>query len=165
MPHWLEITIIVLVQVFMLAGLIGLIVPVFPGLVVMWLAALGYGIAFGFSTPGIVIFVFISLLAIIGSVIDNVLMGVGARTGGASWIAIGIALLAGIIGTILLPPFGGIIAAPLAILLFEYARLKDWGKAWSAFKGLTVGWGASFAARFGIGLTIIFLWWLWVWKG
>ncbi len=96
----------------MLAGLIGLIVPVFPGLVVMWLAALGYGIAFGFSTPGIVIFVIISLLAIVGSVIDNVLMGVGARTGGASWIAIGIALLAGIIGTILLPPFGGITRRP-----------------------------------------------------
>ena len=165
MPHWLEITIIVLVQIFMLAGLIGLIVPVFPGLVVMWLAALGYGIASGFTTPGIVIFVFISLLMIVGSVIDNVLMGVGARTGGASWIAIGIALLAGIIGTILLPPFGGIIAAPLAILLFEYVRLKDWNKALNAFKGLTVGWGVSFAVRFGIGIVILTLWWLWVWKG
>jgi uncharacterized protein YqgC (DUF456 family) len=31
----------------MLVGLFGLIVPVFPGLVVMWLAALGYGVASG----------------------------------------------------------------------------------------------------------------------
>jgi hypothetical protein len=30
---------------------------------------------------------------------------------------------------------------------------------------LTIGWGLSFAARFGLGLVIVLLWVLWVWKG
>jgi uncharacterized protein len=165
MPGWLEITLTVFIGLSMLVGLIGLLVPIFPGLVILWLAALGYGIVAGFNTPGIILFTLITLLAIGGSLVDNVLMAAGGRKGGASWVTIVIALLAGIAGTILLPPFGGIIAAPLAIFLLEYLRLKDLKKAWQAFKGLTIGWGLSFAARFGLGLVIVLLWVLWVWKG
>jgi uncharacterized protein len=165
MPNWLEITLTVLLGLAMLVGLFGLLVPIFPGLVIMWLAALGYGIMAGFDASGIILFILITLLAIGGSLVDNVLMAAGGRKGGAAWITIIVALLAGIAGTILLPPFGGIIAAPLAILLLEYLRLKDWKKAWQAFKGLTLGWGLSFAARFGLGVVILLLWLLWVRKG
>ncbi len=165
MPNWLEIILTVLLGLAMVVGMLGMLVPVFPGLVIMWLAALGYGIMTGFTTPGIILFVLITLLAIGGSFIDNVLMAAGGRKGGAAWVTIIIALLAGVLGTILLPPFGGIIAAPLAILLLEYIRLKDWKKAWQAFKGLTLGWGLSFAARFSLAVVIFLLWVLWVWKG
>jgi hypothetical protein len=165
MPDWLEWTTFGLVQLFMLVGLLGLLVPIFPGLVIMWLAALGYGVAVGFSTLGIVLFVLITLLMLFGSIVDNLMMGVGARQSGAAWLTIFVALAAGILGTILLPPIGGIIAAPLAILLLEYARLRDWKQAWRAFTGLTVGWGLSVVARFAIGALIMLLWWLWVWKG
>ena len=165
MPHWLEILVFVLVQLFVLVGLFGLIVPIFPGLVVMWLAILGYGIAAGFSTLGIVLFVIITILMIFGSWIDNIMMGAGARKGGAAWLTILVSLAAGIAGTILLPPFGGIIAAPLSIFLLEWLRLKDVKKAWRALTGLTAGWGLSFVVRFAIGVVMMLLWWLWVWKG
>ena len=165
MPNWLQIILTVLIGLTMLVGLFGLLVPIFPGLVVMWLAALGYGIMAGFNTAGIVLFVLITLLAIGGSLIDNVLMAAGGRMGGATWVTIIVALVAGIGGTILLPPFGGIIAAPLSILLLEYLRLKDLKKAWRAFTGLTLGWGLSFAARFALGALIFVLWIIWLWKG
>jgi len=165
MPNWLQIILTVLIGLTMLVGLFGLLVPIFPGLVVMWLAALGYGIMAGFNTAGIVLFVLITLLAIGGSLIDNVLMAAGGRMGGAAWVTIIVALVAGIGGTILLPPFGGIIAAPLSILLLEYLRLKDLKKAWRAFTGLTLGWGLSFAARFALGALIFVLWIIWLWKG
>jgi uncharacterized protein YqgC (DUF456 family) len=74
-----------------------------------------------------------------------------------------VALIAGVAGTILLPPFGGIIAAPLAVLLLEYLRVRDLNKAWLALRGMTAGWGLSFLARFALGLVIMILWWLWVW--
>jgi uncharacterized protein YqgC (DUF456 family) len=38
MPTWGETLTTVLVQIFMLAGLIGLLIPIFPGITVMWLA-------------------------------------------------------------------------------------------------------------------------------
>jgi hypothetical protein len=149
----------------MLVGLFSLAVPILPGLVIMWLAALGYGIVRGFGTLGIVVMVMITILTIAGSLIDNLLMGAGARKGGASWGTILVALLAGVIGTIAFPPFGGFIAAPLAILLLEYARLRDWRLALQALRGLATGFGASIVVRFLIGLLVIGLWFLWVWQG
>ena len=165
MENFLNISVFALVQIFMLVGLFGLVVPIFPGLVVMWLAALGYGVANGFSTLGIVLFVIISILMVVGSFADNLLMGAGARKGGASWTTIGVALIAGVVGTFLAPPIGGLIAAPAAILLLEYSRLRDWPKAMAALRGLATGWGLSFVVRFIIGLFIQVLWWLWVWQG
>lgn len=154
-----------LVQFLMLVGLFGLMLPVFPGLVIMWVGALLHGLITGFNTLGIVLFVIITLLVIGGSLVDNVLMGAGARKGGASWSTILVAMAAGVIGTLAFPPVGGLIAAPAAILLLEYYRQKDWDKAWQTFKGMAAGWGLSFVARFLIGLIVMGLWWLWVWRG
>ena len=41
MPEWLGMPLFVLTLVIMLVGLFGLAVPVFPGIEVIWLAALG----------------------------------------------------------------------------------------------------------------------------
>jgi uncharacterized protein YqgC (DUF456 family) len=164
-PGWLDISIFGLTQIVMLVGLFGLIVPVFPGIVVMWLAALGYGIVTGFETLGIVIFIFLTLLMLFGTTIDNILMWAGARQGGASWLSIAVALVAGVLGTLLWPPIGGLIAAPLSVFLLEYWRLRDWELAWNSIRGLARGWGLSFFIRFATGLVMMVLWWLWVWKG
>jgi uncharacterized protein YqgC (DUF456 family) len=149
----------------MLIGLLGLIVPIFPGLIVMWLAALGYGIVSGFETLGIVVFVVQTLLMLFGSLADNLFLAGGARRGGASWWAIVIALIAGIAGTLIFPPIGGIIAAPLAILLIEYIRLGELDKAWRALRGMVTGFGLAYLIRLGIGILMMLLWWFWVWKG
>lgn len=165
MPEWLDISIFALTQIIMLVGLFGLVIPVFPGTVIMWLGALGYGIVKGFSTLGVVLFVFITLLMLAGTLADNLFMGAGARKGGASWATIGIALLAGVLGTLFFPPLGGLIAAPMAVLLLEAYRTGSLEKGWQALRGLAAGWGMSFIVRFGIGVVMMLLWWLWVWKG
>jgi uncharacterized protein YqgC (DUF456 family) len=159
---WLNISIVAVIQILMLVGLFGLVIPIFPGIVIMWLAALGYGIITGFTSLGWIMFAIISLLMLAGITVDNILMGGGARKGGASWLSIGAAILAGIVGTILLPPIGGVIAAPLAVLLVEYTRVGDWQKSWFAVRGMLTGWGLSFVARFLIGLLIMIVWWMWV---
>ncbi len=162
MPTWLNLSLIGVTTFAMLVGLLGLVVPLFPGIVVIWAAALGYGLASGFNTTGIVIFVIITILMLAGTTVDNVLMGVGARQGGASWLSLGAALVAGVAGTLLFPPVGGLIATPLAVLLVEYLRNRDWRKTWIAVRGLAVGWGLSFVARFFIGVLMIVLWGAWV---
>lgn len=165
MEDLLDFSILFITQFLLLMGLFGLVVPVFPGLIVMWLATLGYGVVTGFSTLGIIIFVVLTLLMLGGSLIDNLMMAVGGRQGGASWQTILVALLAGVLGTLIFPPIGGIIAAPLAILLLEYLRVQDIDKAWQALRGLATGLGLSFFVRFGIGFLMMVLWWIWVWKG
>jgi uncharacterized protein YqgC (DUF456 family) len=150
---------------FMLVGLFGLIVPIFPGTVIIWLAALGYGLVSGFGRLGVVIFIALTALMLASTLLDNLFMGAGARKGGASWATIIVAILAGVVGTIVFPPIGGFIAAPLAVFVLEYARLKDVEKAWQALRGLATGLGLSFIARFGVGLVMLLLWLIWVWKG
>ncbi len=144
-------------------GLFGLAVPIIPGLTIIWLAALGYGVVSGFTTLGWVVFAFLTLLFIGGGLVDNILMSTKAHKEGASWLTVLLGMLAGVIGTIIFPPIGGIIAAPLVILLLEYLRQRDIHKALASLRGLAVGWGTAFVIRFFVGLVMIGAWLLWVW--
>jgi uncharacterized protein len=161
MPVWLESTLFWVILLIMLGGLGGLIIPIFPGIVVIWLAALGYGVASGFGTLGIVLFGLISLLMIAGVTVDNLLMGVEARQRGAPWLTLLIGATAGILGTLLLPPIGGLITAPLIILLLEYRRQGNWQMAVQTLRGLALGWGKAFIARFAIGVLMVIFWLIW----
>ena len=134
MPHWLDVSFHVFIFLVMLGGLLISVLPVVPGVVIIWLAALVYGLVAGFGTLGAWLFVFLTLLTIAGTMADNVLMGTKAREAGASWYAIGAALLAGVAGTFLLPPLGGLIAAPVVLYIIEVARLKDSAKTWEIIK-------------------------------
>ena len=162
MPHWLEVVVNVLISATMLVGLFGLVIPIFPGNVVMWVAALIYGLIFGFGIQGLIIFVILSVLTVIAMLADNVLMGVKARGKGASWSSIILALIAGVFFTLVLPPFGGIIAAPLVLFGMEYYRLRDRDKAVEVMRALLAGWGWSFVVRFSIGVVMMILWLIWV---
>jgi uncharacterized protein YqgC (DUF456 family) len=162
LPDWADALTFWLTLLIMLGGLALLIVPIFPGITVIWLAALIYGFVTGFDALGIVLMVLITLGMIAGISADNVLMGAGARQGGASWLTILVALVAGIVGTVLFPPIGGFIAIPVAIFLLELIRVREWRSAWRAMRGLALGWGLSFLVRFGIGLVMIAAWLVWV---
>jgi hypothetical protein len=165
MADWLQLSVFGVTQFFMLIGLFGSVFPVFPGIFIMWLAALGYGIVTKFNTLGLVVFIIMTLLMIAAGVVDNLLMAAGTRKGGTAWGTVAVAVIAGVVGTILFPPLGGLIAAPLAVLLLEYYRLRDLQLAMAALRGLATGRGLSFIARFGIGLAMMVLWWFWVWAG
>jgi len=160
-PLWLETTIIILTVLTMSFGLLGLIIPIFPGNVVMWLAALVYGLVFGFGRLGGVIFTIITLLMLVAVAADNVLMGAKAREKGADWGSIILALIAGVIGTMIFPPIGGIIAAPLVLYLAELQRRRDAEEAQTVVKALLTGWGLAFIVRFGLGVVMFGLWGIW----
>ncbi|HEX9090388.1 MAG TPA: DUF456 domain-containing protein [Anaerolineales bacterium] len=161
MPAWLLASIFWITLVIMGVGLFGLVVPIFPGITVIWLAALGYGVVTRFTTLGWVMFAIISILFIGGVTVDNVLMGAKARKEGTAWSSLALGYLAGILGTIFFPPLGGLIATPLIVLFLEYLRQRDFKKALASLKGLAIGWGASFVVRFFIGLGMIGLWLIW----
>jgi uncharacterized protein YqgC (DUF456 family) len=158
---WIETTIHILTFLTMLVGLFGLVIPIFPGNVVMWLAALVYGLVFGFGRTGGILFAIITVLMLVAAAADNVLMGAKAREKGASWGSIILALVAGIIGTIVLPPIGGIIAAPLVLYGMELQRLGNSDEAIKVVKALLIGWGMAFLVRFGIGVVMFALWGIW----
>lgn len=147
--------------VIMLVSMVGVFIPIIPALNIIWLSSLVYGILTGFNWVKIVLMVMLTILMIVGNLSDNVLMGAKARQKGASWWALGAALAAAIIFSILLPPFGGIVAALLALFGIEMLRLKDWKQALESTRGMVVGFGWAVLARLGIGVLMIGLWAAW----
>ena len=157
----LVIAVQVIVGLILLVGAVTLVIPVLPGLVVIWAAALLYGLVTGFTLPGTILFIIITLIMLVGSIIDYLVVGVSVRQTGTSWLAMGLALIAGILGTIFLPPLGGLVAALLVLFIVELVRLKDWRKALLSARGILFGLGWSTLTRIGFGLIMIFLWMLW----
>lgn len=145
----------------MLSGLLMLLLPILPGLWVMWIAALVYLLVTGVDLAGGILFGIITILTVVGGFMDNIMMGANARGSGASWLSIGVALLAAIIGSLLLPPFGGLLFGVAAIFLVEYLRIKDWRKALESTKGLALGCGWGVVARFGFGVLVFIIWLIW----
>jgi uncharacterized protein YqgC (DUF456 family) len=160
-PIYIDLLIKIFALAAMLAGLV--VVPILPGLVVIWAAALGYGLAAGFGTLGWIIFAVLTVLMLAGNLIDNLLMGTSAHKQGAPWWVILVALLAAIIGSFVIPIpiIGGVLAALLTLFGVEWLRCKDWRKALNSLKGMLIGWGWAFVIRFIIGIVMIGLWLIW----
>lgn len=152
----------IVVLAIMLFGLLGLIIPVLPGLVIIWVPALVYGLVTGFNLTSGLLFAGMTVLMIVGNLVDNLVMGAKAKQQGASWLAIGVALVAGILGSIAFPPFGGIIAALIGLFAVEMLRLKDLQLALESARSMAVGCGWAAVIRFGMGIVMILLWGAWV---
>jgi uncharacterized protein YqgC (DUF456 family) len=150
-----------IVLAFLLLGQAGTLIPLLPGLWIQWAAALVFGLVRGFDLTGGILFAIITILVIIGGIIDNVAMGASAKTSGASWLSIGAALVGGVLGSLIFPPLGGLILAMAGIFLVEYLRIRDLRKAWDSTRGLAVGCGWGAVLRFGFGLLVIVVWLLW----
>lgn len=164
-PYFINVDLIIkgFTLTAMLVGL--LVIPILPGLIIIWVAALGYGIAAEFGTLGWIMFALITVFMIAGSILDNVLMGAQAHKEGAPVWVILVALVAAILGSIFIPIpiLGGILAALLTLFGIEWIRRKDWRKALRSMKGMIVGCGWAFVFRFIMGVIMIGLWLIWAW--
>ena len=159
---WLETAITIITPLIMLFGLFGLIMPVFPGLVIIWLAALGFGIMGNFdSSLGWAMFGFISLLMLFGNTIDGILMAKKSLEHGAAKSSLVYAAIASVIVSLMFSPIAGLIAAPTVLYLAEKNQGHTPEEAKRITKGLMVGWGWGFVLRFGAGLIMIVLWIVW----
>ena len=166
-PFFLQVALETLTLFALLIGLAGLIVPVFPGLTIMWLATLVYALIHNASDKMTswdwAAFIFITLLMIGGNIVDNLIIAAKMRDQFIPWSSILLAFGAGIIVSLFFTPLIGLIAAPLALFLAEVNRLKNRDEAIKSTKAYLIGWGWAFGARFMIGLTMIGSWMLWAW--
>jgi len=151
----------------LLTGLLGLVIPIFPGLTVMWIATLVYAIiqavAGNMFWGSWLIFAVITLLMIGGNIVDNIIIARKMRDQFIPWSSILIAFAAGIVVSVFFTPLVGLIAAPLGLFLAEMRRLNNRDEAIKSTKAYMIGWGWAFGARFIIGITMIGSWMLWAW--
>jgi uncharacterized protein YqgC (DUF456 family) len=157
----------VLTFLVLLTGWLGLVIPVFPGLTVMWIGTLIYAVIQAISGNmtwvGWLLFVIITLLMIGGNIVDNIIIAKHMRDKDVPWSSIIISFAAGVVVSLFLTPLAGIVASPVGLFLAEWRRIKDRQTALDNTKAWMTGWGWSVAARMGIGVMIVLFWVLWAW--
>ncbi len=151
----------------LLGGLFGLLIPVFPGLTVMWIGTLVYAIVQGINGNMTwvdwVLFALITLLMIGGNIVDNIIIAKHVRDKNVPWSSILWAFAAGIVVSLFFTPIAGMVASAVGLYLAEWRRLKEKQAALANTKAWMTGWGWSLAARFGIGVVMFVFWMLWAW--
>ena len=171
MPTWLPFFLQVALETFTLfvlfVGLFGLIVPVFPGLTIMWIATLVYALiqnaADKMTGWDWFAFAIITLLMIGGNIADNIIIARKMRDQYIPWSSILIAFAAGLVTSLFFTPVIGLVAAPAGLFLAELNRLKSRDDAIKSTRAYMIGWGWAFGVRFMIGITMIGAWMLWAW--
>ena len=166
-PMWLYYLILAISGILNLVGLVGLLLVFFPGLTVAWIGQLIWVIFVGFNKSHegwqfgltIGIFVFNTIIMLVGSFLDNLLMAGKARQQGAPWWEVVLSILGMIIGGIILTPIGGLLIALAIIFLLEYFRNdQDKQKAWESTKSMAIGAGTAAALRLLLCALMIGLW-------
>ncbi|HEX7617759.1 MAG TPA: DUF456 family protein [Verrucomicrobiae bacterium] len=140
----------------MLAGLIGCIMPAFPGTPLVLVAAVGHRLYFGqasISNPVLIILIVLTLI----SVLFDFLAGMfGANKFGATWRGATGALLGGLIGLFFGLP--GIILGPfVGATVLELIGGRELEKAAKAGLGATLGLFAGIVGKFSISVVMILL--------
>lgn len=150
-------------------GIVGTIIPILPGLFLIWLSVLAYAVIEGFKSVDWFTFVLITLIALAAGTADIWLSALGAKKTGASRRAIFLGFVGSIMGLILgtfipIPIFGNLIGSVLGyaigLLLGQYHKYQDWNTAIKASLGGVAGWGVATAVQFtgGILILILFVW-------
>jgi uncharacterized protein YqgC (DUF456 family) len=145
----------------MVAGLLGVVVPVLPGLLLIWGAALVYGLLVGFGTVGWIVITVLTVLAAI-SVIKGFIIPrrAAVRSGASPWAQFG-AFVGGVLGFFLIPVLGVILGALGGLLAVELMLKGNWNDAWTATIGTARGFGVSALIDLGLGTLMIACWSIW----
>jgi uncharacterized protein YqgC (DUF456 family) len=146
---------LIVALLIMVVGLIGCVLPVVPGLPIVWLGALYYAWQTGFSQVGILTLALLFVLMLVGAT-ANIWMGsLGARSGGASpWSSL-LGLLLGMVGLLVFNLPGMIIGSLLGVAVPELLRHRDWRQTLRASGGYLLAWALASVVEVGIGLLIV----------
>jgi len=151
---------LVVALVLMFIGLLGVILPLVPGIVLVYLAALLYAVIEGFAKIGPITLAVLTILAVVGVTADLWVSSLRARVGGASvWALLG-GLVLGLVGLIFFSLPGAILGSVLGVIAVEMGRVRDWRKVLKSGGGWLIGWLLSAVVQLSLALIMIaiFLW-------
>ncbi len=151
----------IIAYIGMAVGLIGIIAPIIPGTIIIWLSALLWAWADGFQAVGWPTLIVLGVLVVLAELSDWLFTILGAKKGGASWSGLAVAAIAAIVGFIIINFIGALAFAFLGLLGWEFYRHRgDWRKAWRSSRWAVVGYILSIVVKLTLGMfmVIIFVW-------
>ncbi|WP_251943340.1 DUF456 domain-containing protein [Staphylococcus sp. Marseille-Q5304] len=147
----------ILIIVAFILAFVGLIKPIIPSVLVLWIGFLIY--QFGFQTGNLswVFYVSMVLFTLFIIVADFLMNKYFVNKFGGSKMSEYAALIGVIIGCFLLPPFGIIIFPFIAVFIVEFMQQQDVSRALKASYGSIVAFLASSIAQ-AIIMFIMVVW-------
>ena len=145
----------------LVGGIIGVVLPIIPGPVLIWLSALLWAWADGFEAVGWPTLLVLAGLALLAEISDVALAGLGAKKGGASWFSMVVAGVAALVGFLLFNLLGALAGAFLGLLAWEtYRQGGRIREAWKASGGFILGYLAAMFLKmaFALIMILIFVW-------
>ena len=143
----------------MFIGLLGVLLPLVPGVALIWLTALVYAVAEGFKNIDPITMIVLSIIALPGITADIWVSSLGAKAGGASLWSIVASLVGGVVGFLVSTLPGAIIGALVGLMAVELFRAKDWRQALKASGGWIAGWLLAAVVQIVVGLIMIAIFW------
>lgn len=107
--------------VFMVAGLVGVVVPVLPGLLLIWVGVLLWALTEAAGAAWWVLGIVTALYAV-GAVVEYLVPGQRMRRAGVRTSTLVLAVLGAIVLGILIPIIGALIGFPLGIYVVQRLR-------------------------------------------
>jgi uncharacterized protein len=151
-----------LLGLVMAVGAVGTIVPLVPGISLVWGAGLVYGLDRGFGAVGVVAFAVMTGLAVAATVAGYVVPKRRARGAGAPRATVWLGVAGAVVGFFVVPIVGLPIGGVLGIYVGERLRTGDTVTAWRATRTTITGFGIAVLVQFAAALSMIALWLVWV---
>jgi uncharacterized protein YqgC (DUF456 family) len=144
-----------------LIGLAGSFLPIVPGSLIVWIGVILHKLWIADGSVTWLVVVITGVLMGIGQLAD-IYMGIwGARKFGASWKGAVGAFLGALIGFFIPPAIFWLIVGPIVgAIVGELVAGRSFGAGSKAGIGTVVGGILAFALKFGISLSVIFLFFL-----
>lgn len=155
--EWNDILLVVIAFLCFLIGFAGLIIPILPGIPVMWAGVMIVILFTGFDIVSQTAFISITVIMLVSLVVDYLASYLGTKQYGAGkWGITGsiIGLMAGLI-TAGLP--GLIIGSFLGAMIGELAAGKTSNQALKSGVGALVGFLSGTIVKIILGLTVIII--------
>lgn len=147
----------VVVALIMLVGLIGIAVPVLPGLLVVWAAVLVWASETQ-TTAGWVVLAIATALALSGFLLQYLLPGQRLRKAGVTTSTTVAGAALAVVGFFVIPIVGGFLGFALGIYLAERIKLGTHAAAWPSTKHALKAIGLSMGIELLTGLAIATTW-------
>lgn len=154
----MELLPLVLGAVGILLGLMGVIVPVMPGLLLVWLGTAGSLLLHRADVVGWALAALLTALFAVGSLATIVLPTRTGRRGGASLRSFVYAGAGGVIGFFVIPVVGLPVGALAGLMIGEKERLGEWAPARASTVRVLRAYGAGVLTELVIGLVMATIW-------
>lgn len=146
----------------MAVGIVGTVIPLLPGLLLVWGAALGYGLYEGFDATGVAAFTVITLLGAAGMLAGWLVPQRAAGKAGASKLSMLVAAVGAVVGFFAIPVVGVMVGGLAGLYLAELQRTSDAEVAWRSTRATVIGFGLATLAQFVLAIAMAATWALWV---